>query len=211
MAAACASLASDYPGASFRSRAVAGGAKFLARDFDFGVYTGRGFFKRQTHVVAQIGTAARTPAASPAAPPTGEKILEAEEVPEDVVEILEDRAAEIDAATRTGKASMAIGVVDLTFFRVTQHTVGFRAFAEFYLGIGFVLRMAVWMPLEGTLAVSGFNFLDGSCARYAEHFVIIALLRLCHCTFTLVERRANAALESLRLPKTLTHNLHKCF
>src|SRR5258708_13313439 len=82
LAASRTSLASDYSGAGFRSRAVAGGAKFLARDFDFGVYTGRGFFKRQTHVVAQIGTTARTPAAPPAAPPAGAKILEAEKVSE---------------------------------------------------------------------------------------------------------------------------------
>src|SRR5882757_10885324 len=37
LAASRTSLAGDYSGAGFRSGAVAGGAKFLARDFDFGV------------------------------------------------------------------------------------------------------------------------------------------------------------------------------
>jgi len=86
LAAACASLASNRAGASFCSGAVAGAQNSWRGILIFGVYTGRGFFKRQTHVVAQIGTAARTPTASPAAPPTGEKILEAEEFAENIVE-----------------------------------------------------------------------------------------------------------------------------
>ena len=64
-------------------------AIFLARDANLGVDAGGRFFKRERHVIAEIGAALHASAATAAAA-TAEKILEAEEVAENIVEILKD-------------------------------------------------------------------------------------------------------------------------
>lgn len=115
LATAAAGLASDYASAFFRAGAVAGFAIFLARKFDFCGDAGGGFFKSERHVVTKIGAALLSAATGAA---SGEKILEAKEVAENIVEIAKDGAVEIDAATGAGKTGVAVGVVDFALLLV---------------------------------------------------------------------------------------------
>src|SRR4029077_14919641 len=133
----------------------------------FSVYAGGGFFKIQGHVVAEIGTAARATTTAATAASAGEKILEAEEVAKNIVEVLENGAAEIDSTTRAGKASMAVGVIDLALFGIAEDAVGLRAFTKFPFRFGFVFWMAVRMPFDSALAVGRLDFLDSGGTRDA--------------------------------------------
>src|SRR5271163_1179166 len=98
LAAAAARLAGLHAGALLRSGAVAGFAIFLARQFDFGGYAAGRFFKRQRHVIAQIGAALR--ARTSAAAPSTKKILEAKKITKNIVEVLKHRAIESAGAAR---------------------------------------------------------------------------------------------------------------
>src|SRR5580658_9716984 len=87
LAATAAGLAGDDAGALLRAGAVAGFAIFLARKLDFcGDASGR-FFEGKRHVITQIGAALLATAGAAAA--STEKILEAEEIAENVVKIAE--------------------------------------------------------------------------------------------------------------------------
>src|ERR1700686_1230772 len=97
----------------------------------------RGFFKRKRHVVTQIPAALRTGTATPAT--TAEKILEAEKIAENIVEVLKNRSVKIYAAANVAQSGVAVGVVNLAFFLIAKHAVSFRALAEFRLGFLFIL------------------------------------------------------------------------
>src|SRR6266487_1976986 len=88
LAAPAACLAGLHAGALLRARAVAGLAVFLAGELDFCGHPHRRFLERQRHVIAQVGTAL---CACASAAPAAEQIFEAEEIPENVVEVLENR------------------------------------------------------------------------------------------------------------------------
>src|SRR5271163_1509535 len=115
LAAAAAGLAGRYTGAFFGAGAVAGFAVFLAGELDFSSDSGGGFLESARHIVAKIGAALRTAAATATA---GKNILEAEEVAEDVVEILEYCSVKSGTGSSAGKTGMAVGVVDLFLLRI---------------------------------------------------------------------------------------------
>ena len=145
-------------GALFRAGAVAGLAVFLSRQLDLGGYARGRVFERERHVIAQVGPA---PCAAASASSTASKqILEAKEVSENVVEILEYGVVKSLTGACARKTRVPIGVVNLPLLRITKHTVGFRAFAEVYFRLGFVRWIAVGMPLQRRLAVCGLDFLD---------------------------------------------------
>ncbi len=185
LTAAGARLAGLNASSLFRARAVARLAVFLARQLDFGGHARGGLFERERHVVSQIGPALRAAAsAAPAAP--SKQVLEAKKIAEDVVEILEDGAVKSLAGATAGKARMAVRVVDLPLLRITQHAVGFGAFAKLYFRFGFVFRTAVRMPFQSRFAVGGLDLVHRRRSRHAQNFVVIPLIPLRHGNFDLL-------------------------
>src|ERR1700694_2964345 len=162
----------------FRARAVAGLAVFLARQFDLGAHTRGRFFKRERHVVSQIGPALRAAASTPTT--ASKQILEPEEISENVVEILEDGVVKPLTPGYAGKPCVTVRVVKLPLLGIAQHAVRFGAFAELYLRLRFVFRIAVRMHFQSRFAVRGFNLLDRRRSRHAQHFVVIPLIPLGH-------------------------------
>ena len=71
------------------------------------------------------------------------------------------------------QSRMAIAVVDRALFRVGEDGISLADLLEFFLGIG-IIGIAVWMMLQGQLAVRTlqFNFCDRT--GYAQHLVVIA-------------------------------------
>src|SRR5260370_965970 len=111
------------------------------------------------------------------------QIIEAEEIPENVLEVLENRVVKSLSGARARKTRVAVGVVKLSLLRIAQHAVCFRALTELDLRIGFVLRIAVRMPFQRRFAVGRLDLFDRCRPRNAEHFVIIALIPLGHGNF----------------------------
>ncbi len=202
LAASAAGLAGDDAGALLRARAVAGFAIFLARDADFGGDARRRFFKAERHVVAQIGAALLTCAAATTRAASAKEVLEAEEVPEDVVEVLENGAVKPGLPARASQTGVTVGVVDLAFLRVAQDRVGFGAFAEADFRLFFIFGIAVGMPLQGGFAVGRLDLFHRSGFADAQDFVKITLLLSTHAragsSFPLV--RTGRALAWLRIP-----------
>jgi hypothetical protein len=181
LATAAARLAGDDACAFLGARAVAGFAIFLAGHANFRRDPSGGFLERERHVVTQVSPALDAASASAsAAPARAKKILKAEELAENVVEILENRAVEVRLRTGAGKPRMAIRVINLPLLNVAQDAIGLRAFAEAVFRLFFILRAAVRVPLEGSLPVRRLDFLNRRRFRNAEHFVVIALVRLGH-------------------------------
>ena len=129
LSAAAASRAGDHSRAGFRAGAVAAFAEFQAREANFGIHSGGGFFKAEFHVVAKVRAALRAVARAAAA----ENILEAEEIAEDILKFVEDGLidAAVEAAAR--KSRIAKAVIRGALLRVGKNRVGFGGFAEFFL------------------------------------------------------------------------------
>src|SRR5260370_28451573 len=179
LTAAGASLASATARALIRAGAVAGLADFLPRQLDLGGHARVGFFEPERHVVAQIGAALRAAASTPPAA-SSKQVLEAKEISENIMEILEDGVVKSLAGAGAGKARMTVGVVNLALLRVAQHAVGFGTFAEPYLRLGLVFRIAIRVPFQRRFAVRGLDFVDGCRSRHAQNFVVVPLSPLGH-------------------------------
>src|SRR6266403_2972773 len=108
--AASARLAGLNARALFRARAIACLAVFLPRQLDLGGHTRGRFFERERHVVSQIGPTLSAAASTPST--ASKEILEAEEISENVVEILEDGVVK-SLPAYTGKPCMTVRVVNL--------------------------------------------------------------------------------------------------
>src|SRR5260370_17711725 len=138
--------------AGFRAGPVARFAELQARDFDFGGDAAGGLFEGKRHVIAQIGSALRAIAAAPGASAT-EKIFESEEVPKNILKILENAAVKSTFEADSGNPCVAEAVIGLALRLVAQHAIRLGRFAEFFFGVRLVLRVAVGMPLHRRLAI----------------------------------------------------------
>ena len=149
-------------------------AAFPARDFDFGVEPGRRFLKRNFHVVSQV----RAPfGAAAAAAPLSEDVAKTEEVPEDVLEVGEDRRGKV----RRGGTHPRVPetVVDGALLRVGEHGVGFRNLLEPFRGFFGLFRIAVGMVLERQFPVCAFDFRQAGVPPHAQHRVVIPFWTQC--------------------------------
>ena len=138
--------------AGFGAGSVARFAELQARDFDLGGDAAGGLFEGKRHVIAQIGAALRAVTAAPGASAT-EKIFESEEVPENILKILEDAGVESAFEADPGNPRVAEAVIGLALRRVAQHAIRLGRFAEFFFRVRLVLRVAVGMPLHRRLAI----------------------------------------------------------
>ena len=75
---------------------------------------------------------------------------------------------------------MAETVVGGTLLGIGEDAVGLGGLAEFFLGLLLVRGIAVGMPLERGLAVTGLGLLDGGRAGEGEDFVVVAFVGARH-------------------------------
>src|SRR5205823_4253195 len=124
-------------------------------------------FKGQigANVFAFLGPAAASPTAS------AEHIVNAEQIAENVVQVLEWET--FKASSRSPHALVSVAVIASTLFGIHQDAVSLGGLFEFDFGFG-VTRVAVRMELHRQLAVCAFDFLLPGCASYAQNFVVIA-------------------------------------
>ena len=103
-----------------------------------------------------------------------EHVAKAEEVAEDVLEIVEDGGIEA-AETLTGGgayAGVAEAIVARALLGVGEHGVGLAAFLEALFGLG-IIGIAVGMILQRELAVRALDFLIAGRARDAQNLVVV--------------------------------------
>ena len=143
--------------------AAAGIAGFVAADA-YGFFNSEnGFLEFQFEVFAKIGAALHAGAALAPAAAASEDV-EAEEVAEDVMEIVEDGLVEAASAV-AADGGMAEAVVGGAFVGVGEHGIGFGRFLELLLGFR-VAGVAVGVVLHGELAVGAFDLLIAGTAFY---------------------------------------------
>jgi hypothetical protein len=131
-----------------------------------------GFLEFQFEIFAEVGSALNARSALAASTASASEDVEAEEVAEDVVEIVEDGFVEAGATVGTD-TGVAEAVVGGAFVAVGEDGVGFGGFLE-ALFSGRVARIAVGVVLHGELAVGALDFLLAGASFYAENFVVIA-------------------------------------
>ncbi len=174
--AAAAGATGGHATSGLGAGAVAGFAKLIACDSNPSTNAGGGLVEGQGHVVTQIGAALAARAAPAAASSccAAENLIEAEEIAEDILKLLEDSGVEsggIEAAI--GKAGMAEAVVDRPLLGIGENAVGLGGLAEFVFSFGLGFGIAVRMILERSLPVGGLDLVAGGVALDAENFVII--------------------------------------
>ena len=151
-------------------------ARFLAGDLNRGFGADGGFLEADFEVVAEIGAALRTAAASPSA----EDVAESERVAEsgkDVGEIGKDRRIESRAAAI--HAGVPEPVVEASLVAIGKDRVGLGGFLEPFLGLA-IVRVAIGVVLQRELAIRAFDLLVGCFALDAQHFVIVPLAHAIH-------------------------------
>ncbi len=97
-------------------------------------------------------------------------------IAEDVGESREDVAhiAEATAKTAPTRPLVAVAIVQSALFGVRQHLIGLRRLLEACLGLP-VVGVAVWMELEGKLAVGALQLRRIHLAGYTKHLVVVLL------------------------------------
>jgi hypothetical protein len=122
-------------------------------------------FEFQGDVFAKVSPTLRSRAPTTAA--SAEQIPESEELAENIAEVLENASIETDPAppgcTQPGVAKT---VIQPTFLRIGEDSIGFAGLFEFFFRVR-IVRIAVGMELQGKLAISAFDFLFCGPALYA--------------------------------------------
>ncbi len=131
-------------------------------------------FELERQVLAQIGAALNPAATASASPTTAKHIAEAEELSEDVAEILEDRRIETCTLPRSAtQPSMPVAVIRGALVLISEHGIGFAHFLKLFFRVG-IIRIAVRMKLQRQLSVRALKFHLSHGAADAQHFVEIA-------------------------------------
>ena len=146
-------------------------AGFVAANSDLSLGTEECFFKLERQILAQVR--ATLHAAAPPATTPAKQVAKSKELPEDVVEILEDAGIKTHPLPGAAEAGMPVAIVNGALFRVGKNRVSLTDFLEFLFGVG-VVRVPVGMELQGKLAVGALQLHLGGRAAHAQHVVIIA-------------------------------------
>ena len=130
------------------------------------------FFKLDGDVFAEVSATLGTSAPGPTSTPA-EQVAEAEELAEDVVEILEYAGIESGASRRSAYSGVTKAVIHAALFRIGKDGISLAAFLELFFRIG-IVRIAVRMKLHGQLAIGALDLLIAGAALHAQDFVIIS-------------------------------------
>jgi len=170
LAAAIAGAALDgsFPGSCACSATSLAG--FVAADFNVLLHAKESFFKFQVEVFAEVG-ATLGARASPAT--AAEEVAEAEELPEEVAEILEDGGIESGrTSSAAAHSSVPEAVIQRSLLTIGENCVRFGEFLELLFRVR-VVGVAVRMVRHRQLAVRTLDLHIGSRAGNAQHLVII--------------------------------------
>ena len=189
LASPVAGTASRRPFAGSGAGPVAFLACFVAANSNFRFGSEVRFFEFQREILAEVGPALYAIATASTA--STEDVAEAEELAEDVAEILEYSWIE-SCALRSGAAQAGVTepVVDSTLFGVGEDGIRLADFLELLFCIR-IIGIAVRMILKSQLAIGGLELDLGDGAGYAQHLVIIAF---CICSQTSTFRLAHSFL-----------------
>jgi len=125
--------------------------------------------KIEIDILAQVRTALGTAAL---ATPASEHLPDAEEVPENVAEILECRGIKPSSGSCTSNSGVPVPVVESTLLAVSQNRIGFAALLELLFRIR-IVGIAVGVELQSELAIGALELLIRSAASDAQDFVVI--------------------------------------
>ena len=145
-------------------------ASLVPAHIDFGLCAEDGFLKLQREVFPEVGTAL-----SPRSPPSStatEHLSDAEELAEDIAQILKCTRIK-SAAGRRRHARMTKPIVGGAFVGIDQDCVGLRHLSKLVFRIR-IVRIPVRMVLHRQLAVRAFNLLLSALALYTQYFVVVA-------------------------------------
>src|SRR5713226_9031716 len=149
-------------------------ASLVAANRDARLRAEERFLKLQRQVFPKIGAALHPAATASSAATTAEDVAEAEQLSEDIAEVLKHRGIKARALPRTAaKSGMAIAVIDGALVRVGQHGIGFADFLEFIFRVR-IVGIAVRMKLQRQLAIGALEFLLRDRTGHAQHFVVVA-------------------------------------
>src|SRR5579872_290333 len=132
------------------------------------------FFKFQSQVFAQIGSALHAIATAAAPAPSAEHVAKSKELTEDVAEVLKDCRIKSRTLRRAAQTCVAIAVVNRSFFRVGEYRIGLADFLKLLFRVR-IVRISVRMILQGQFPIRGLELCLGDCASHPEYFVVIAL------------------------------------
>ena len=128
------------------------------------------FLELERQIFAKIGAALHA-AATAATTATPEHVAEAEELSEDIAEILEYCGIETGARTATAaQSSMSVAIVGGSLLRIGEHGVSLAHFLEFLFRIR-IIGIAVRMELQCELAIGALQFYLGDCASHTQYFI----------------------------------------
>jgi len=141
----------------------------MAADGDLRLLTEHGLFELQRDVFSQVRTAL-----GPSAPAAAraEEIAEAEEVAENLAEVL-DRGIEPRRSSNPAYTGVTEAVVGGTFIGIRQNGISFAALFELLFRVG-IVGIAVGMELQRQFAVGAFDFLFAGSTGDSEDLVVIA-------------------------------------
>ena len=146
----------------------------MPRQLNLAADARRGLFETERHVVTQIRAALPArPAASAAPTRAAEHFIEPEKIAENILKFLEDRGIEAGIESAIAQPSRSVAVVHRALLLVGKYGIGFGSRAKIVLGLFFLFRIAVGMPLESRLTVCGFDLLGRSIARHTQNLVKI--------------------------------------
>ena len=141
----------------------------MAADGDLRLLTEHRLFELQRDVFSQVRTAL-----GPCAPAAAraEEIAEAEEVAENLAEVL-DRGIEPRRSSNPAYTGMPKAVIGAAFVGIRQNGISFAALFELLFRVG-IVGIAIRVELQRQLAVGTFNLLLAGPANNSEDLVVIA-------------------------------------
>src|SRR6266567_6640080 len=139
---------------------------------DLGLGAKCGLFEFDSDIFAKIPAPLRA-SASPAAA-SSKDVAEAEELAENVVEILKNGAVEACTRSAPAYAGVAKAVVHASLLRVGEHGISLAGFLEFFFGVR-IVGVAVRMVLQRQLTIGALDLLVGGPTLHSQYLVVVSL------------------------------------
>jgi hypothetical protein len=128
------------------------------------------FLKFERHIFTQIGAALCPPAPATSLP---KNVAHAEQVAENLAEILEAHTCSVEAAASAANPGMAEAIIERALLAIAEHGIGFAGLFELFFSIG-VVRIAIRVKLQGKLPVGALDLLFVRPAFDSQDFVVVA-------------------------------------
>ncbi len=140
-------------------------------DLSFGAEDG--FLKFNGDIFAEISASLGAGASSRTSTTTSKEIAEAEELAEDVAEILEDSRVKPCTGTGSTYSCVAKAIIQPAFFGVSKHRVSLACLLEFFFRVR-IIGIAVRVELHRQFSIGALNLLIAGALLDSQYVVIIA-------------------------------------